>query len=296
MAKSRPCYPGTTYLITRRCAGRRFFLNPRKLVFKVFVFVLAVAAKRQGILVHAVCVMGNHYHAVVTDPRGDIPAFLHYLHEFTSKCLNFRRGRMENMWAWKETSRVTLEDTASILDKIVYTLCNPVSSWVVSRAAEWTGLRMWWANEPVTVERPAYFSDVGAVPATATLVMVPPPAFSEMGDGGIELVSNALSEREKALREEARRKGIRFVGRRKLAKQRWQECPTSFAERMKISPRVATRNKWHRIAAIRRNKQFDLDYAEAMKEWRAGNRDVLFPYGTYKMRVLHNARCMAPPS
>ena len=144
-------------MITRRCSERRFFLDPTPLVFAVFVYVLAIAARRKGILVHAVCVMGNHYHAVVTDPDGEISELCRYLHEFTAKCLNSRRGRWENMWSTTETSRVSLEDADAVLDKVDYTLNNPVSSWVVAWAKKWPGVRRWWADEPVTVNRPGYF-------------------------------------------------------------------------------------------------------------------------------------------
>jgi len=36
-------------------------------------------------------------------------------------------------------------------------------------------------------------------------------------------------------------------------------------------------------------------YAEALAEYRAGNHDVVFPAGTYKMRVFFNVPCHPPP-
>ena len=58
----RRVLPGTSYLVTRRCSERRFFLRPSKLTNEILLYVLAVAAQRYGVLVHAFCVLSNHLH------------------------------------------------------------------------------------------------------------------------------------------------------------------------------------------------------------------------------------------
>ena len=136
-----------------------------------------------------------------------------------------------------------------------------------------------------------FFLDPTPLPAEVTLTLVPPPAFEDIDDGGVELVTTRLAETEARLRAEAAKKGIRFVGLRRVRKQRWKECPRSFVRRMQMRPRVATRDKWRRIEALTRDKQFEIDHAEALAAWRDGNRDVVFPAGTNKMRVMHGVRC-----
>ena len=42
-----------------------------------------------------------------------------------------------------------------------------------------------------------------------------------------------------------------------------------------------------RVAAIERIKTFRADHREAKRRWCAGERDVVFPAGTYWMRVHH---------
>jgi REP-associated tyrosine transposase len=54
--------PGTTYLITRRCSERRFFLRPSQIVNETFLYVLGLAANRYGVVVHVLCVLSNHAH------------------------------------------------------------------------------------------------------------------------------------------------------------------------------------------------------------------------------------------
>jgi len=42
---------------------------------QIFTYCLAVAAKKAGILVHAIVVISNHYHIVCSDPKGRLPEF-----------------------------------------------------------------------------------------------------------------------------------------------------------------------------------------------------------------------------
>jgi hypothetical protein len=43
-------------------------------------------------------------------------------------------------------------------------------------------------------------------------------------------------------------------------------------------------------------RRFFGEYRESLKAWRAGDRDVVFPAGTYQMRVLHGAKVAEPPA
>ena len=57
------------------------FLCPSRELNELVLYILAVAAERSGILLHAYCFMSNHLHLVLTDPRGTLPAFEQYLAE-----------------------------------------------------------------------------------------------------------------------------------------------------------------------------------------------------------------------
>jgi hypothetical protein len=58
-----------------------------------------------------------------------------------------------------------------------------------------------------------------------------------------------------------------------------------------LNPRVAGRDKWKRIEALGRLVEFVRSYRVAWKARRAGVADVLFPHGTYLLRVLHDVPC-----
>ena len=62
-----------------------------------------------------------------------------------------------------------------------------------------------------------------------------------------------------------------------------------------LRPRVANRNKWRRIERLRASKVFQHRYREAHNRRKASETDVVFPYGTYKLREQGLARCTSPP-
>ena len=74
-------------------------LRPSALNNKIFRYCLALAAKRTGVIVHGVCVLSDHYHAVVSDPEGRIPEFEAHLNKLVGKCVNAHLGRWESLWS-----------------------------------------------------------------------------------------------------------------------------------------------------------------------------------------------------
>ncbi len=68
----------------------------------------------------------------------------------------------------------------------------------------------------------------------------------------------------------------------------------SHAPRRGLRPRVAAVNKWRRIEALQRLKEFIAEYREAWLRWKQGFTDVVFPRGTYAMAKYASVSC-APP-
>ena len=93
MAVPRCVVPGKTLFISRRCSERRFFLRPCQATRSTVVYLVAEAAERFGVKVHALCVLSNHLHMVITDTEGNYPAFLCQVHKLIAKALNAHWGR-----------------------------------------------------------------------------------------------------------------------------------------------------------------------------------------------------------
>jgi REP element-mobilizing transposase RayT len=117
-------------------------LRPSRLTNEVVLYVLAVAAQRFGVLVHACCVLSNHVHLVVTDAEGRLPEFMQYLDSLVARALNAALGRFEAFWS-ADGSYSAVEPLApgDIVAKVAYALANPVAAGLVARGSEWPGLR-----------------------------------------------------------------------------------------------------------------------------------------------------------
>lgn len=287
MSFPRPVIPGATSMITRRCTQRQYLLAPSNVVAEVFLYCLAVAAARTGVLVHALTVMSNHYHLIATDPDGRLPEFYSWLHEFVAKALNAHYGRWENFWASEPTSCVRLVNPEDVLDKIVYTLTNPVSAGLVSSGDQWPGLRLFTPG-PRRIKRPAgFFRANGPLPDEVELNIVSPPIAAPNEQAALTMIKNAVEVRETAIRTELRQSGRRFLGVAGVRAQRHDDSPRTVEPRRELSPRVACKSTWHRIEILRRSKDFVRAYRAALARWRASIRDVVFPIGTWLMAKRH---------
>lgn len=296
----RPIIPGATYLITRRCTQRQFWLHPCALTNQIVRYCVAFASNRYGVQVHAVCVLSNHWHCVVTDPDANLPKFLQWVHEYVAKCINASYGRWENMWSSEQTSIVRLVDDDDVIDKLVYTLANPVSSGLVAHGDSWPGVRsqagqLVGTNEEVA-RPPIFFRKNGPMPESCTLTITRPAICEELSDDELACrVSELVSAREVSIRDGHARRGVRFLGAKAILKQKPSDSPRTVAAHRNMSPRVAAKNKWSRIEALGRLQSFVDAHAEALRTWCSGIRDVVFPPGTYAMRVHHGVACSQAP-
>jgi REP element-mobilizing transposase RayT len=295
MTAPRRVLPGTVYLITRRCSERRFFLRPSQVVNEIFLFVLAIAARRYGVLVHASCVLSNHAHLIITDRTGRLPAFMQYLDSLVARAVNASLGRFEGFWA-SDTSYSAVEplEPGDIVAKTAYVLANPVAAGLVRRGAEWPGL--WTSPEllgsaKLTARRPRVFFDPkGYLPDAAELELTTPPGFGSATEYRT-LVSAALQELEAKHREELTGRRRRFLGVARVLAQSPFARPLADAPRFELNPRIAARDRWRRIEGLLRMKSFVDEYRKAWASWRSGTRGAIFPPGTYLMRVLHGVQC-----
>jgi REP element-mobilizing transposase RayT len=289
----RQVIAGTTYLVTRRTAQRQFLLKPSELTDGTVGYLLAVAAARFGILLHAVVVLSNHLHLVLTDPSARLPEFQQYLDSLVARAMNAGLGRWESFWAPGSFSAVTLVRREDVVEKTAYALANPVAAGLVASGREWPGL--WSPLEAVggswrTFERPGhFFSEKGFMPERATIILTPPPGFTV--EEFRALASERVAEMEKEAARELEAEGRRFLGVRRVLAQKHTAFPAPGEPRRKLNPRIAARDKWKRIEALLRLKSFLTDYREALAKLRAGMEDVVFPHGTYRLRVFLGVAC-----
>ncbi len=292
----RQIIAGATHLITRRVSERRFMLRPSRGATAILGYLLAVISERYGILLHVVCVLSNHLHIVLTDPQTRLPDFERDLDSLIARNINRLLGRSEALFERDSYSDVKPEADSDVLAKMVYVLANPVAAGLVRHGREWPGL---WSDprliggEGIVFERPkGFFRENGPMPATARLRFHPPPGFEDDPDF-IPALLRQLEEAEDHAAAELGKSGRSFMGVARVLAQKWYARPKSADPRRGLNPQVACRNKWKRMEALLRLKSFRAEYRETLAKWKTGRRDVLFPPGTWLMRVQYGAGCAA---
>jgi REP element-mobilizing transposase RayT len=290
MTAPRQVLPGTTYLVTRRCLRRACYLRPDAITNAIIRYLLAVGARRHHIQLHAFTVMSNHYHLVLTDPEARLPAFMRFLDSLIARAVNATHGHWETIWSSEQFNAVALQGPDDVVDRIAYTLANPVEAGLVRHGRLWPGL--WSAPErmgvePEEVPRPGkFFSPKGSMPRTAKLRLHLPPGFTSVA-GFQARVEAALAERE----ARAARTRKRFLGVAKVLAQKWGLIPESWEPRRQLKPRVASLDRGSRIDALERLVEFLQRYRAAWEARRRGVADVVFPAGTYQLRLEHGVLC-----
>lgn len=283
MTLPRCILPNTTYLITRRCLGRHFLLRPDPALNTLFLYSLALAAERYGVRVHAFCVMSNHYHLVLTDVRGELPNFMGWLNSQLAKRIKRLRRWDEVVWEPNvHYSAVVLRGEAEVLDKIAYTLLNPVSAELVERPADWPGLISTLPTlrrGEIKAKRPkAAFRK--SLPTSLDVTLTPPPCFGNE-EQYLDALKALVDRRLRALQAGRVKRKHRVLGRRQVRRTPFNARPLIPKERFGRSPTFSalTRGVWRR--AVNRLRAFRAAYRRAYEAWRRGLPNVEFPPGTW---------------
>ncbi|MFO7565206.1 MAG: hypothetical protein R6X02_21355 [Enhygromyxa sp.] len=255
------------------------FSAPRR---RFFEYLLGHFSQKYGIAIHAFVAMSNHYHLVVTDTEGRLPDFERDFNSMVARALNWHWKRWEAFWDRESYSAVKLLEEQDVISKIGYVLANPVKARLVGRAREWegatsAGMGFGWRRR---IQRPDKFFRE-SMPEEVELVLTRPAGFEGLSDREVlELVRAEVGRREVLHRKQGMARKMREV-----FEQEWWECPESFDPRRKLRPTVAGKNKWARIEALQRAGEWLADYYEALRRFVGGEREVVFPRGTWHMGV-----------
>ena len=283
MSLPRSVLPNTTYMLTRRCLGRRFLLRPDGAINNIFVYCLALAAEKYGVELHAACVMSNHYHLILTDVRGVLPDFTGWLNRQLAMCIKRVRKWDEVVWEPNVAySAVELVGTNEVLDKVAYVLLNPVSAALVRSPERWPGV--------VTTLRTLRLGTMGAkrpevwfkseARESMNLYLTVPGCFADQ-EAYHSAVESLLVGRLAQMRERLRQQGRGYLGRMRLRKTPVSARPTTKKQRFGRSPTFSalTRSQW--LAAVKKLRAFRAAYRTAYEAWRSGRWDAEFPAGTW---------------
>ena len=283
--------------MTRRCSERRCFLVPSEAwVAEVFSYLLAALAPRHGILVHCVCVMSNHWHIIFTDTTGNLPLFAAQFHRLCAAFVNRKLQRREAMWAQGSYSLQELPTPTDIIDDCAYVITNPVAAGCVKTPERWPGLITLPSNlcSSSKVQRPeGFFRDKGPLPQEATLELTPPPGFEP--DEFRQQVREAAERRTASIEARFVSEGRSFMGPGACKALKVGSTPSSPEPFRQANPRVKCLDPELKERVLSRLKRFWRHYRLALEDFRAGLREVEFPFGTFWLRRHLGVCCCQPP-
>jgi hypothetical protein len=334
VTRPRFIIPGQLLFVTARCVGRTFRFTPTKTVRSILWYCLAAMLQQyEGrIQMHEFEFMSNHYHFLLTDVAGCLPQFMCDLDSLLARALNAHRG-VSGACIEKGYNAVAVQDDEKVLQHAVYTLANACSAHLVRRTKHWEGPSSlkYRYGQRIEVERPkaglwAYDDEddrkkrkrrkrekpmnaerarrrkPSKLPEVARFELVRPPVYQKLDDATLrDEVFTRLDERELALIEERREKDFDVIGMKKILAQNWWDFPRSREDKLGTTPTVSSSTKWPRIEALAARKAFVEAYRAALEAYREAMKaglvpDVVFPHGTWKMRVLHHVRCHPAPT
>ncbi|NIR29006.1 MAG: transposase [Gammaproteobacteria bacterium] len=247
--------------------------------------------------------MSTHIHLVYTDVRGVQPDFKRDFHRTFAQGIKALLGWPEevfNKYLKGEHEPLTAD---AIIDDIAYLIANPVSAFAVRYAKDWPGAKTLPGDigkRVIKATRPdGYFDpDNPDWPDRAQLRLeMPSQLTAAYGEQAARArIAERVRDYERAAHAEAKAEGIAFRGTRRCQRVPHTARAKSWELFGKVNPRFkAGGNLSAALAAIEEAREFETDYDAALARWTAGDRRVVFPHGTWWMRVHHGARVAPRP-
>ncbi len=136
MARSmRIEYAGAVYHVTSRG-------NARQKIYSddadrdLFLAKLSEAKERYGFVVHAYCLMGNHYHLLVETPKPNLSLGMQRINGEYTQAYNRRHRRVGHLFQGRFKA-IVVEKGSYLLELCRYVVLNPVRARMVKRPQDW---------------------------------------------------------------------------------------------------------------------------------------------------------------
>jgi REP element-mobilizing transposase RayT/transposase-like protein len=253
-------FAGALYHVTARGNERRsIFLGDADGDRAAFLNVLGATCERFNWLVHAYCLMTNHYHLLVETPDANLSKGMRQLNGVFTQYVNRTHARVGHLFQGRFKA-ILVERESYLLELSRYVVLNPVRAGMVAAPGDWP-----WSS---------YRATVGEVPA---------PEFLET-DG----VLRAFAEERTAAVAGYRRFVVEGIG----AASPWQALKSQiylgserFVERMqaRIDPKRPLRE-----VPKRQRRALAKPLADYAARWSDRDRAMAEAYrtGDYSMQVI----------
>ena len=128
-------YAGALYHVTSR-GNERKPIYREEADFYLFLDVLAEVCDRFNWVIHAWCLMTNHYHLVVETPDGNLSAGMRQLNGVYTLRFNRCYGRVGHLFQGRYKA-ILVDKSSYLLELSRYVVLNPVRAQMVDSPGDW---------------------------------------------------------------------------------------------------------------------------------------------------------------
>ncbi len=279
--------------ISIRVEGAAFRLLPNAQINQIIGGILAKYQETFSILIFAYTVLSNHLHIVAQAPKGNLWRFEQAVNREIAKRVNRLLNIRGHFWERRYDEQMIASES-DLVEAFLYVMCNPVSHGLVEHPALWPGLNCY-MHALDFKDRVFTFTDYSAFGKASRkadnkgkrlsiqefqtehkLRLTPLPQYTHLSlkERRIAL-SNLIRERISRIKTERKLKGLGFLGRRNIMRQRHTDVPL----KVKRRPRPICYTKSWEAKKSFMNWFFAWleSFREASRLFRSGNRLVQFP-------------------
>lgn len=305
MTRARIVEEGMMLAVSRRTTRRFHLFSPDKAgeMEEIFWYALGYALDHcPGVRLHAACLMSTHPHYNITDQKAEAPTFYHLFHRTLALSTKALRGWTEEVLNKASTAAHEVLTVKALVRALAYTIANPVAAFAVRFAKDWPGA----TTRPedigtlvIRAKRPKhYFRGPKFKDEYEVRLHMPDALIEEYGslEGAQKAIADAVAELEEKAHREARKYGHFFKGRNRVLLMKHSKKASTYEVFGSTNPQFAAGGDLEAAKlAISKIRSFRIRYRAALDAYNAGDRDVVFPCGTWLMRVQHKCRVEPPP-
>lgn len=288
--------PDECYHLTRRCRDGSFWINPSPKVNQALLYILFRCVNRYRMELHLFTYMPNHYHLIITDPHGELGNFLTALNSLSTKCLNDLFRREGYLWEPGACDKPYLAEPVDFRDAMAYVILNPVRAGLVERPQDWPGLNSGLEDldgRLLTATIPSWYFNPAKNPEQESVRLSIPKKLLEDSSAGevLEELRELVEEEKRLIHQGMRARNKKFLGARNILRRPREDRPRNASIKNRFRLSFICQNPERRKIEIEELRQFWKEYREAFEAFRKGDRDVVFPPGTFKMRRDAGVNC-----
>jgi putative transposase len=135
---SRPLrleFLGALYHVTSRGNGREEIYFEES-DFELFIDLLSTVCTHYNWVIHAYCLMNNHYHLLIETPDGNLSKGMRQLNGVFTQSMNRKHHRVGHLFQGRYKS-ILVDKDAYLLELCRYIVLNPIRAKMVNSPAEW---------------------------------------------------------------------------------------------------------------------------------------------------------------